>query len=131
MFVDGHLVEWCLVMFVAFGVCLKKGRVTADQTYNGTRRFLLLLPSGLRGLFIWACCFMVADTSDGLQVIFLFVCFIAHRVGMIPRIEKRQSAAYLIFGYSDKIDVEREHLLQGFVHLLPAAGFQIERSVCT
>ena len=65
-----------------FVVCLfwnSGSWATADQTYNG-RRFLLFALLGCEGTFLGSFLFfiiiMVANTSDGVQVIFL--CFVAH-----------------------------------------------------
>ena len=84
-----------------FVVCLFwDPRVTADQTYNG-RRFLLFALLGCDGMLL-GCSFsfiiiMVANTSDGVQVIFL--CFVAHWGDGILGL-KNDKVGALIFGYS-------------------------------
>ena len=78
-----------------FVVCLfwnSGSWATADQTYNG-RRFLLFALLGCEGTFLGSFLFfiiiMVANTSDGVQVIL----FLLRRAlgGWDPVIEKRQS----------------------------------------
>ena len=72
MFVDEHLAERCLcLLFVFFGILAHGPRLTR-RTTDGDFCFL---PSGLRGMF-WVLFFsitiMVANTSDGVQVILFF-----------------------------------------------------------
>jgi len=75
-----------------FVVCLFwDPRVTADQTYNG-RAISAFCPAGLRRNalgFSFLIIIMVANTSDGVQVIL----FLLRRAlgGWDPGIEKRQS----------------------------------------
>lgn len=78
------------LLFVFFGILLAHGPRLTRRTTDG--RFLLFCPAGLRRNalgFSFLIIIMVANTSDGVQVIL----FLLRRAlgGWDPGIEKRQS----------------------------------------